>query len=142
MSTSTHKPNPTDVATLIQTEVMAAENDRRAISRQMLADMVKEKTGMPSGEVALLVDVYCDENAPMVPQYLAEEFAIPYLKVIAVVNVIVGIGAIYYAISLIQKGQPGYVWLCVGTIFAGLGVMAWVKSLERYAARKAKRQAP
>jgi hypothetical protein len=140
MSTLEHKPQTTDAISLIEKEVVTAENDRRPVSRQMLADLVHTKTGLAQAESVALVDQYCDEKAPQVPYYLQDEFAIPYLKVVAVINVLLGIGGCYWGISLLRKQQVAWPWLCVGTIFVGLGALAWVKSLERFAARKAKKQ--
>ncbi len=142
MTTATHHPEPADAISLIQQEVNDAESERRAISRQMLADMIHARVGIPHADAAVLVDQFCDERAPAVPHYLQEEFAIPYLKVVAVVNVLLGIGAFYWGIAVFQKTRDTpWPWLCFGTIFVGLGALAWVKSLEWYAARKAKREA-
>jgi hypothetical protein len=141
MSSSLQSQPRTDAIALIQQEISNAETERRAISRQTLADLLHLQVGMPHADAARMVDAFCDERAPGVPYYLQEEFAIPYLKVVAVANVLLGIGAFYWGITVFQKTkQTPYTWLCVGTIFIGLGALAWVKSLERYAARKANRQ--
>ena len=142
MSVSPLQQKSTDAITLIEREIYKAENERRPISRQMLADMVHASIGIPVGDAFTLVDQYCEEKAPGVPGYLAEEFAIPYLKVIAVLNVIIGVGALWYGIGVYQKGLAKWPWwVCSGTIFIGLGVLFWVQSLEKYAARRAKKQA-
>ena len=55
MSTTTHQPDSTDAISMIEQEVRSAEADRRAISRQMLAEMVHLRMGMTQGDAALLV---------------------------------------------------------------------------------------
>jgi hypothetical protein len=142
MSTSQLKPRGEDAITLIEREIAKAEFDCRPISRQMLAESVHVQTGLSTADAFALVEQYCEEKAPAVPGYLQEEFAIPYLKVIAVINVIVGIVVFWMGVNAFRtKGAPMWPYLCVGTIFCGLGVFAWVKSLERFAERQAKRQA-
>ena len=137
MSTIMQKPANIDPLELIKAEVSRAESDRVPMSRQMLADRVHELTGMNAGEARLMVDDYCDAHAPAVPQYLAEEFAIPYLKVVAIINVVIALGLYYWGIQVFRAAkQPAWPWWCVATIFVGLGALAWVKSLERFAARK------
>lgn len=137
MSTSRAQPEASDPISYIEAEVAAAETDRRAISRQMLADLLHERFHLPVAEAFTMVDAYCDERAPAVPHYLAEEFAIPYLKVVAVINVVISLGLYYWGIQVLQKAkQPAWPYFCIATIFVGLGALAWVKSLERFAARK------
>ncbi len=141
MSTSQLKPRGEDAITLIQKEIAKAEFDCRPISRQMLAERVHTETGLPSADALSIVEQYCEEQAPAVPGYLQEEFAIPYLKVIAVLNVVVGVVVFWLGVNASRTGKPIWPYLCIGTIFCGLAAFAWVMSMERYAARRAKRQA-
>ena len=143
MSTSQIKPRGEDAINVIERELVSAETDRRPISRQMLAESVHSETGMPASDAFALVEQYCEEKAPAVPGYLQEEFAIPYLKVIAVLNVIVGIVVFWLGVNAYRSPAKTPMWpyLCIGTIFCGLGAFAWVTSLERYAERRAKRRA-
>ena len=142
MSTSQLKPRGEDAIGLIEREISRAQFDCRPISRQMLAESVNTETGLPIADALALVEQYCEEKAPGVPGYLQEEFAVPYLKVIAVVNVIVGIGVMLFGVNSSRTSNAAlWPYLCVGTIFCGLGAFAWVVSLERYAERRAKRNA-
>jgi hypothetical protein len=141
MASVTRTTSPADAITIIEREVREAEGERRAISRQELAELVHASTGIPTAEAFTMVDRYCDEHAPAVPHYLAEEFAIPWLKGVAVLNIAIAIGFYYWGIKLARLGQPGWPYLVAGTIFLGLSALAWVKSIERYAERRAKKRA-
>jgi hypothetical protein len=139
MSTPPLQHPKEDAISLVQREIARAEDDRKPISRQMLADIVQEQLGLPHADAFSIVDRYCEDNAPAVPGYLQEEFAIPYLKVIAIINVIVGLGIFWMGVLKWKQSNPIWPYLTVGTIFCGLGVFAWVQSLERYAERRKKR---
>lgn len=132
----------TDLVELISKEISLARDERRPTSRQQLAEIVNDRTGMPVPEALTLVDTYCDEKEPAIPYYLQEEFAIPWLKAIAVLNVVIGVAAIWYGVKVLRTTppKPGWPWFSLGTIFCGLGVFAWVQSLERFAERRRKRR--
>jgi hypothetical protein len=142
MHTSPQKPRTEDAISLIEREIARSERERFPISRQMLADIVHAETGVAASDAWSLVEEYCDERAPAVPGYLQEEFAIPYLKVIAVLNAIAAVAVYWVGVNVYRStGKPLWPYLCVGTIIMGLGALSWVKSLERYVERKAKKQA-
>src|SRR6185312_12332335 len=109
-----------------------------AISRQALADLIHRGTGMPHSDAVRLVDRYCDEHAPSVPHYLQEEFAIPYMKVLAILVAVVSIAVFYYSVVVYRSGKPNHYWLVAGTLLLGVACLFWVKSLELWAARKNK----
>lgn len=137
MSTMTQDSSgPSELQTLVQTEISKARNETRPTSRQQLADIVHARTGMPVADAFAFVDSYCDEHEPGVPGYLAEEFAVPYLKVVAVVNVLVAIGIFYNGVRVYHTGKPGWPWFSLGVIFFGLGALSWVKSIEREVERR------
>lgn len=120
-----------DLVELIASEIRKAREDFRPTSRQQLADVVHARTGMPLADAFSLVDLYCDEHEPGVPGYLQEEFAVPYLKVLAVVNALIAVGLCYYGVTLYHTNKPYWIALCIGVLFFGLGALSWVKSLER-----------
>jgi hypothetical protein len=124
---------------IIQDEIKKARDDRRPTSRQTLAEIVHERSGMPIAEALQLVDSYCETEEPAIPYYLQEEFAIPYLKFIAIMIVLGGIAFIWYGVTEQRKGRPAYVWYSLGTVVIGLGVFAWVQSLEKYVERRKRR---
>jgi hypothetical protein len=116
---------------MVQGEIMLARSETRPTSRQQLADIVRERTGMPFNEAFAFVDTYCEENEPGVPGYLQEEFAVPYLKVVAVVNVLIGVFLIYRGVQLYHTERVSWGWYCGGVLFCGAAAFAWVQSLER-----------
>ena len=96
---------------------------------------------MPVNEALQIVDAYCEAEEPAIPYYRQDEFAIPYLKFVAIVIVAVGIGFMYYGVTQQRSGKPAYVWYSIGTVTIGVGVFAWVQSLEKYVARRRARAA-
>lgn len=128
-----------DLVGIITAEIQKARSETRPTSRQELAEAVHRQTGMSVKDAFSFVDTYCDEHEPGVPGFLQEEFAIPYLKVIAVINALLGLGICYYGIGLRHTNKPYYWWVCLGVVFFGLGVFAWVQSLERFAERRKRR---
>lgn len=140
MSTPTKGPDhPVGHVDIIQNEIQKARDDRRPTSRQQLAEIIRERTGMPVNEALPIVDAYCEAEEPAIPYYLQEEFAIPYLKFVAIMIVVGGLFFIYYGVTEQRKGRPAYVWYSLGTVVIGLGVFAWVQSLEKYVERRRKR---
>lgn len=120
-----------DLVELVKGEIRLAREETRPTSRQQLADIVHRRTGMPFQEAFSFVERYCEEHEPGVPGYLQEEFAVPYLKVIAIINVAVGVGLIWNGVNVLKKQHPAWGWFCAGVLFCGLGVLSWVQSLER-----------
>jgi hypothetical protein len=135
------KESGVDLVELIEKEISTARDERRPTSRQQLAEIVNERTGMPVPEALTLVDTYCDEKEPAIPYYLQDEFAIPWLKAVAVINVVIGVAFLWYGVKVLRTvpAKPGWPWFCIGTIFCGLGAFAWVQSLERFVERRRKR---
>lgn len=126
---------------IIQSEIQRARDDRRPTSRQMLAEIINERTGMPVADALAIVDAYCEAEEPAIPYYLQEEFAIPYLKFVAIVIALGGIAFMWYGVTQQQKGKPAYMWYSIGTVVIGIGVFAWVQSLERFVKRRRDRRA-
>lgn len=125
---------------IIQREIQKARDDRRPTSRQMLAEIINERTGMPVSEAVHIVDAYCESEEPAIPYYLQDEFAIPYLKFIAVIIAMAGIGFVWYGVTQLRVGKPAYIWYSLGTVIIGLGVFAWVQSLEKFVKRRRARR--
>ncbi len=125
---------------IIQGEIKKARDDRRPTSRQMLAEIIHERMGMPVSEAHKIVDAYCETEEPGIPYYLQEEFAIPYLKFVAIVIALAGVGFVYYGVMQQRAGKPPHLWYSLGTVVVGLGVFAWVQSLEKYVQRRRQRR--
>jgi hypothetical protein len=129
-----------DLIALVSQEILAARMATRPTSRQELANIVHERSGMPVSDAFEFVDRYCDEHEPGVPGFLQEEFAIPYLKVLAVFNAIVAIGLCYNGVRAYEAKSPHW-WAVVsfGVLFFGFSALSWVKSLEREVERNRKK---
>jgi hypothetical protein len=142
MSMSVQSPvDSQDLIDLISSEILLAREQTRPTSRQELATIVHKRTGMSHADAFEFVDRYCDDNEPGVPGYLQEEFAIPYLKVLAIFNAAVALVICYYGVMAYRAGRPGWwVWVCIGVCVFGLGALSWVKSLEREHERHLKRR--
>ena len=127
------QPNSTqvDCIALVESEIAAARQERRPTSRQTLANLVVKRTGMPPKEALAIVEAFCEEREPAVPEFLESEFVIGWLKVIAVLQAIVGLVFFYYAKRAHESNQPIWIYLMLGTILLGFAVLSWVKSLER-----------
>lgn len=121
----------TDTLELVEQEIKAARKEARPTSRQALTQIVHRRTGMPLKDAADLVDAFCNEREPGVPAYLASEFVIGWLKVVAIGNVVIGAVFFFYAARAFEKGQPIWPLLVAGVIFSGLALFSWVKSLEQ-----------
>ncbi len=120
-----------DCLALVEEEIATARKERRPMSRQALATLVHKRTNMPLKDAVSIVEAFCDEKEPGVPEYLESEFVIGWLKVLAVLQVIVGGVFFYYASRAHQRAEPIWVYLVLGTVFVGVAVLSWVKSLEQ-----------
>lgn len=89
--------------------------------------MVTSEFSLHAHQAERVVDQYCDEKAPSVPTMLSNEFGVPYLKVLSVVNVVLSLGFYLMAINV-----PNSIWigLLLGTGFLGGAVFCWVRSLN------------
>lgn len=139
MSIQTRKVENVDLVDLVAAEIARSREERRPTSRQMLAEYVQDKTGMILTDAVSFVETYCEEREPGIPMFLQEEVAIPYLKFIAIINVFLGLGFIAYGVNLLRSGKPAHIQFSIGTVWAGLGVFAYVQSLEKFAERRKKR---
>ncbi len=123
-----------DPATIVKSEYEAATTAYKPISRRQLALNLSMKTGMPYKDAFAVVDTYCDAERIAIPSYLSKEFSIYWWKALAAFDVLVALGFCYWARNKhLAHEYPWGVWI-VATLFAGLAVFLWVKSLEGEAA--------
>jgi len=120
-----------ELANTLGAEIAAAREEARPISRLTLSRLLNTKHGLHLSEAEKFVDRYCDEKAPAIPTFLSSEFGTPYLKVLAVINIVLAIG--FYIVSfttLNKQNAPIWPWMLLGTIFLGASVVSWVQSLR------------
>lgn len=123
--------DPTEV---VREQYLASMQNLAPTSRNLLAKQLANATGLSPREALEVVDRYCDEESLAIPAYLSREFAVGWMKVVAVINVIIAGGWLWYGRTLhLQKIHPWGLW-CLGAIFCGLAVLFWLKSLEMEAA--------
>lgn len=134
-------PNPVDYEDVIKTEIEASRKELRPTSRHEIAEVLSEKFRLPQREAIALVDIYCEEKEPGIPDYLAEEFNIGWLKFVAIGMVVVGLVFLFNGVRTQRIGNyPWYFW-SLGALFFGLGAFSWVRSLENTATRAKRRLA-
>jgi hypothetical protein len=125
---------PPTVEVIIQAEIAKARANYSPISRRMIALALHDQKQIPYREAFDMVDVYCDEHESAVPGYISSEFGIFYLKVIAVLNVFVGLVLAYFGVRAFQNPRgtmPSWAWFTITTLFIGFATLCWVKSIER-----------
>lgn len=134
-SSGPERSGPVTVEEIIVAELERARKAYEPISRRMMAIAVAEHKKITYREAFDLVDAYCDEKEPAVPGYVSSEFGIFYLKVIAVLNVLVGMFLAYFGVKAFQNprapGMPYWAWFVLTTLFVGFAALSWVKSVER-----------
>ena len=123
----------------VANEIAIAERDRVPTSRQKLSHLVATEFRLPPAEATTLVDEYCDDKAPGVPYYLKEEFESPFLKVMAVVNSILGIAVIWYGASVWHKGgKTTWPWFLLGAVLVACAGYCWFKTVQQELAKRAR----
>ncbi len=116
---------------MIATEIAKADYDRIPTSRQKLGQLVSLNLAIPPAESYRIVDEYCDDKAPGVPHYLQDEFATPYLKVLAVANSIFGIGTAFWASHLWKTGKVSWPWFLLTAFLIGFAGYAFFKVVQK-----------
>ena len=126
-------PISTEHIEFVKSEYEASRIALMPTSRNSLAKHLALKTGQPLKEALAVVDQYCEDNNVAIPDYLGKEFAVGWLKVLAIANMVLSLGMFWYGRTLhMQHVQPYAVW-CVAVIFLGLAVLSWIQSLEKEA---------
>jgi len=119
----------------IAQEIAIAERDRVPTSRQKLSQLVTLNLAIAPAEASKIVDEYCDEKAPGVPQYLQAEFESPFLKVMAIVNSILGMASLWYGAHLWRLQKVSWHWFVLGAIFVGAAGYSWFKTIQQEIAK-------
>lgn len=126
-------PNPVNLdpnSEFVRDRIRDAREKYVPISRRMIALDLGRSKNVPFKLALDIVDGYCDEHEPGVPGYVSGEFRIYWLKAVAVAIDAVGLGVLWYGTRLYQTRGPAWIAFALGTVIVGLGVLAWVKSLQ------------
>jgi len=117
-------------------EINKAEYDRIPTSRQKLSQLIVAEFKFPPAEAADMVDEYCDEKAPAVPQYLSDEFESPFLKVMAVVNSVLAIASIWYGANRWHQQKTSWFWFVFGAFLVACAGYCWFKTVQKELAKR------
>lgn len=120
----------TDLTAVLDDAIKAAYQERRAVSRQQLGVLVQQKSDLTHREAMEFVQRYCDSQAPGIPEYLAAEFSVPYLKLLAVFMVILSLGLFTYARSLQEAERLAWPTYCLAVSAIGVSTLFWTRSLD------------
>jgi hypothetical protein len=124
-------PGEVDHVQIVREKYDACRQNLVATSRTRLAKHLTQACGIPHKQALEIVDDYCEAESVAIPTYLSKDFSVGWLKVVAVVNVVLaGVCLWYGRILHLQKIQPYGLW-CIGACLCGLAVLSWVKSLEQ-----------
>ncbi|MEA2552378.1 MAG: hypothetical protein QOJ65_554 [Fimbriimonadaceae bacterium] len=111
-------------------EISSARAEARPISRLTLSKLIQIKYALNPHDAEKFVDVYCDEKAPAVPTYLSNEFGVPYLKVLAVLQVVLAMGIFVFTMKFQRADLTIWPGLTLGLLFVAVAAFSWVQSLR------------
>ena len=112
-------------------EIARARAEVRPISRLTLSRLIQSKHSVNPHDAERFVDTYCDEKAPGVPTYLSSEFGVPYLKVLAIANVIVCVALAIVTLVTMTRGGTGFlIWLMLTLAFLAGAAICWINSVR------------
>ncbi len=121
----------TELEQTLTDEIARARAEARPISRLSLSRLLQSVHTINPHDAEKFVDSYCDEKAPYVPTYLSSEFGVPYLKVLAIINLVLAVGlAITTAMVLSHGGYAFLIWLALTLLFFGGAAFCWVQSVR------------
>lgn len=130
--TTPNAPPEGELERFLFDEIQQAREENRPISRRELTLKLHQDKHLRPKEAFAVVEQYCDESAPMVPEYLSSEFAAPYLKVLAIVNSILGLAVMGYSATMMNvRGKPWWIWALAGVALLGSSAFFWGRSLLR-----------
>lgn len=136
MSSSEEERSPHELAVDRVAQLIAkSELDRVPTSRQKLSQQLVVELKLPMPDITKIVNEYCDENAPAVPFYLQAEFEFPYLKLMAVVNSILGVACVWYGATVWHRQQRSWPLFLLGAVFVALAGYSWFKTIQQELAK-------
>lgn len=116
---------------VIERELERARVELRPISRRALREVVIRELGIPHKDAELAVDSYCEERAPYTPDYLSNEFLLPYVKLTGLIFGLIALGLIGYGADLWQKHQPNsWPFFVGGAVLFLLSAVGLLKALR------------
>ncbi|HLK13304.1 MAG TPA: hypothetical protein VKT78_00740 [Fimbriimonadaceae bacterium] len=116
---------------VIERELERARVELRPISRRALREVLIKELRLPAKDAEIAVDSYCEERAPYTPDYLSNEFLLPYIKLAGLVFGIVALGLIAWGADLWERHMPNsWPFFVAGAILFTLSAIGLLKALR------------
>lgn len=106
--------------------------DSIPVSRFYLASLLAKAKRMRHKYASEVVDRYCDERAPAIPDYLGKEFMVPYMKMISLLPGAMSILVVIVTVVRFRISDPSFrngLLLAAGLLV--LGILTYLRSLYR-----------
>src|SRR5690242_12012810 len=109
-------------------QIMAARAENRAVSRHMLSQQLHASAGLSPKEAFAVVETYCDNEAPIIPEYLGNEFIVSYLKTMALIFAGVSIVVMLFSAIKWLNGDHRFEWgFWISAVILAFSGTGWVK---------------
>ncbi len=115
---------------VIEREIERARVELRPISRRALRSVLVSELRLSPKDAELAVDEYCEEQAPYTPDYLSNEFILPYIKLAGLVFVIFSLGLIAWGAHLWEDRRPSWPFFLIGAVLFVLSAIGLLKALR------------
>ncbi|MHB8638061.1 MAG: hypothetical protein ACYC96_16515 [Fimbriimonadaceae bacterium] len=128
---STTDLNVAPCSEVIERELERARVELRPISRRSLREVLVKELHISPKDAEIAVDSYCEELAPYTPDYLSNEFILPYIKLAGLVFGIIALGLIAWGVDLWEKRLPhSWPFFVVGAVLFFLSAVGLLKALR------------
>jgi len=116
---------------VIERELERARVELRPISRRALREVLVKELHIPPKDAEIAVDSYCEERAPYTPDYLSNEFILPYIKLAGLVFGVIALGLIAWGVELWKQRLPhSWPFFIAGAILFSLSAIGLLKALR------------
>jgi len=125
--TKTNLPSPEEV---IEREMELARTEAKPISRRMLVGILVKDLGLAPPIAEAVVEQYCDEKVAYIPEFLAREFFLPYVKISSLVMWIGCLVALAVGATRWRGEQLSYPYFIAAAVLFCLGGIGLIKALR------------
>jgi len=116
---------------VIERELERARVELRPISRRALREVLIKELKLQPKDAEVAVDSYCEELAPYTPDFLSNEFLLPYIKLAGLVFGIIALGLIAWGVELWKQHLPhSWPFFVVGALLFLLSAIGLLKALR------------
>jgi hypothetical protein len=118
------------VTEVIERELERGRQEVRPVSRRALREVVARELKLSQKDAAVAVDNYCEEVAPYTPDYLGNEFLLPYIKLSGLVIAVFSLGLIGYGVHRWDERALSWPFFLAGAFFFTLSGIGLLKALR------------